>query len=127
MDSFLLDLRLALRTLRRTPGFSAAAILVLGLGLGAGATVFSAVDAVLFRPLPVPEPERLVRLFGSGPDHRNLSASSYPVFRDYVEQARSFAGLAAYASNVPVNVATGSETPDVAKAAVVTGSFFSTV
>ncbi len=127
MRAFLADLRLAARTLSRMPGFSAAAVLVLGLGLGAGATVFSAVDAVLFRPLPVPEPERLVRLFASSEEHRDLANTSYPVFRDYAEQARSFRGIAAYASNVPVNVSIGAETPELARAAVVSGGYFATV
>jgi putative ABC transport system permease protein len=127
MRAFLADLRLAARTLSRMPGFTAAGVLVLGLGLGAGATVFSAVDAVLFRPLPVPEPERLVRVFASNEEHRDLGSTSYPVFRDYAEQARSFSGIAAYASNVPVNVSAGSEPPTLARAAVVSGSFFGTV
>src|SRR5215470_18049256 len=57
------DVRFGLRTLRRSPGFVAAALLCLGLGIGANAAVFSVIDAVLLRPLPYGEPDRLVRLY----------------------------------------------------------------
>jgi hypothetical protein len=56
------DLRFALRQLRRAPGYSAAAIAILALGIGGNSAVFSVVDATLFRPLPFPQPDRLVRL-----------------------------------------------------------------
>lgn len=62
MNALLRDLRYALRQLRRSPGFAVAAILILGLGIGANSAVFSAIDAVLLRPLPFPDADRLVRV-----------------------------------------------------------------
>jgi putative ABC transport system permease protein len=62
VDSFLRNLRHALRALRRTPGFTFTVVLTLALGIGANSAVFSAIDAVLLRPLPYPEPDRLMHL-----------------------------------------------------------------
>lgn len=64
----LLLFKQALRQILRSPGFSATAILLLGLGIGLGASIFSLTNAVLFRPLPLPEGERLVRILRTAPD-----------------------------------------------------------
>jgi len=83
------DTRYALRTLRRTPGFTLVAALTLALGIGATTSIFSVVNAVLLRPLPYRDADRLVTIRGSLPDLRDLEAAS-----------RSYEGMAIWASNL---------------------------
>jgi|SRR5690348_11272049 len=63
MDGFVRELRYALRALARTPAFSAAVILALALGIGGSSAIFSVLENVVLKPLPVPEPDRLMRLY----------------------------------------------------------------
>src|SRR4051794_12332460 len=67
METLTQDLRYALRTLARTPGFVAVTLLTLALGIGANLAIFTVVDAVLLRPLPFKEPQRVVRIFDDLP------------------------------------------------------------
>src|SRR3970040_166849 len=78
------DARYALRTLRKAPGFAAAAILTLALGIGAHTTIFSAPDAVLLRPLRYPAPDRLIQIHETLPDG-DINDVSGGVFRDWRE------------------------------------------
>ena len=93
------DLRFALRRLRKNPGFSAIAIVTLALGIGANTAIFSAVDAVLLKPLPYPDANRLVSLDtkvpGPGKDIYG-SSMSYPDLQQLQSLTRDFAGVAAY-------------------------------
>ncbi len=90
------DLRYALRMLRRSPGFTAVAVLSLALGIGVNTSIFAFIHAILLRPLPVAEPARLVAVY-----HRNvrqgwLSSSSYPDYEHYRDHSEVFSGMLAY-------------------------------
>jgi len=93
MDSLRDDIRLALRKLAKNPGFLSIALLSLALGIGANTTVFSLIDAVLLRPLPVHEPERLVAVYSSTQD-KPYRSSTYAEVVDYAHP-EVFSGLAA--------------------------------
>jgi putative ABC transport system permease protein len=92
------DLAYALRYLRTNPGFGLAAVLTLALGIGASTAIFGVANAVILRPLPFREPERLVRIWETNPSSDQFSASD-PNYLDWRARNRSFAELAAYRSN----------------------------
>jgi putative ABC transport system permease protein len=91
----LADVRQALRALLTSPGFSALVVLILAVGIGATSTIFSIVNAVLLRPLPFPEPSRLVDITNVLPNDEEDSVS-YPDLKDWQAQATTFSGLAGY-------------------------------
>lgn len=90
------DLRFAGRQLAKSPGFTLVAVLTLALGIGATTAIFSVVYGVLLRPLPYPQPERLVRAFAVGPKGQLHGAFSPPNFLDYRAASRSLSGLSAF-------------------------------
>src|SRR2546422_8179870 len=87
------DLRFALRTLRKSPGFTAAAILTLALAIGSNTAIFSVVNGVLLRPLPFAEQDRLFML-GEQSRQGGFRPPSYPTFLDWQAQSSAFARLA---------------------------------
>ncbi|MBZ5593775.1 MAG: ABC transporter permease [Acidobacteriia bacterium] len=95
LESIVADIRYALRTLRSQPAFVAVAVLSLALAIGANSAIFSLADALLLRPLPVPNPSALFDVTSTTPDNA-FEGMSFPDYRDLREQSRSFAGLAAY-------------------------------
>jgi predicted permease len=112
------DARYGLRTLRRNPGFAAAAIVTLGLGLGANMAMFRFVDAVLLKSLPVPNPEELVLV--------RPWSFSYPAFRQFA--ARNADMLAGITARWPISVnATLEDTTEYLPAELVSGSYFATL
>jgi predicted permease len=97
LDVLRQDLTFAARTFRRLPGFTLTAIAVVALGVGANTAAFSLVDFVLLRPLPFPEPDRLVKLWLQTDGYSYMEPSP-AVYRDWKAMAKSVRGLAAYTS-----------------------------
>jgi putative ABC transport system permease protein len=121
MNSWLHEIRLAVRSLVKRPGFTGVAVLTLALGIGASTAIFSVLDAVLLRPLPYPDQERIVELRELDEKGRGMSFTQ-PNFDDLRGRARSFDALAQY-SAWPQAVAGGSE-PVRTITANVSGDFF---
>ncbi len=94
MDGTLQDLRFAARTLARTPGFTVVATLVLALGVGVNTGIFSVVNAVVLRPLPYPDPDRLVEIHLPAPGGVPRGPVSVIDFEDWRERSRVFEGMA---------------------------------
>src|SRR3977135_475593 len=95
MSHFLQDLRYAFRMLAKSPGFTLVAVLTLALGIGANTAIFSVVNAVLLRPLPYPESNRLV-LLGEWSEQIPEMSISMANFNDWRSQNRVFESMAAY-------------------------------
>jgi putative ABC transport system permease protein len=112
--------------LRKSPGFTAIAIITLALGIGANTAIFSVVNAVLLRPLPFPQSERLVfmtSMLEAQPGVSTRFALSYPDFFDWRSNATSFTGMASYHGDS--FTLTGMEQPLHVIGATVSGDFFS--
>jgi predicted permease len=95
VNAFLQDIRYGLRTLAKTPGFTAIAILTLALGIGANSALFSVVNGVLLNPLPYPEPDKIISVYSKTADFAH-SSIAYLNFLDWQKDNRSFSSLAAY-------------------------------
>jgi predicted permease len=119
VNTMLQDLRLTVRRLARTPGFTAVVLLTLALGIGANAAIFSVVNGVLFRPLPFRDPDRIVDFRHQDP-YWNVSE---PEFRDYRRDIRPIERLAAY-TGYDANLA-GDQEPVRLTGARVSDGFFS--
>ena len=95
MGTLIEDLRYGFRMLRKNPGFTAIALFTLALGIGVNTAVFSIVNGVLLNPLPFPDSDKLVVLFGSKPNFKEGSIS-YPNFLDWQRENHAFSSIAAY-------------------------------
>jgi putative ABC transport system permease protein len=115
------DLRYALRLLAKAPGFTAAAILALALGIGANTAIFSLVNAVLLRPLPYPDPARIV-VFGDAHPEALVSAASPTRFNTWRELTSVFQDVAAY--RYAAVALTGTGHPQQIHSAFVSGGYF---
>ncbi|MEW6127980.1 MAG: ABC transporter permease [Acidobacteriota bacterium] len=97
MDNLIQDLRYAFRALLKKPFFAVIAIMTLSLGIGANTAIFSVVNGVLLRPLPFPEPERLMMVYNTS-GKEDQGSATYPDFNDWRERNQSFTQLAAYST-----------------------------
>jgi putative ABC transport system permease protein len=97
METFLQDLRYALRTLRKNPAFSAIAALCLALGIATNTTLFSCFNAIVLRPFPFDRPDELVTLWDRNPRNNNRAPISYLNYLDWRDQSRSFSAVGGYA------------------------------
>src|SRR4051812_5033313 len=114
--------------LRKSPGFTAIAIAALALGIGANTAIFSVVNAVMLRPLPFPEPSRLIDVYhvypNIGLNHVTVSPVTFDFYR---KNQKSFETLAAFTGyRAPANL-TGSGEPQRVRSVTVTGEFFKTM
>ena len=123
MESLLKDIRYGVRSLLRHPGFTAVAVLTLALGIGANSAMFSAVNAVLLRPLSYPESDRIILLEGVNPAKgASRSNMSIPDFADWQKQNQVFEQLAGFSTG-GLLLSSGDETERV-RGTGVTDDFF---
>ncbi|HUR21790.1 MAG TPA: ABC transporter permease [Vicinamibacterales bacterium] len=136
-DAFVSDVRLAIRHLRRTPGFTAAALAILALGIGANSAIFTVVDAVMLRPLPYTDPGRLVSVWevmSEGLSAPGAAAQPAPPQRtavapanlaDYAARVKSLSSMAAY-SSLGFNL-TGGGAPERVLGEEISANYFQTL
>src|SRR5215813_5734444 len=124
------DLRFGLRMLLKNPGFTLVAALTLALGIGVNTALFTIFNAVALRPLPVKDPDRIVKVYRKELGHygRGVSGSpsqlSYPEYIGHRDNAQAFSGLAAYADT---SLTLGAVEAEAIKGLLVTENYFSTL
>jgi putative ABC transport system permease protein len=117
------DVRYGARLLRKSPGFTAVAVLTLALGIGANTAIFSVVDAVLLRPLPFSHAERLVSVTSAQLPHMRGREASYPDFLDWRERNHTFEQMSVFRTENFTLV--GSDEPQHLPGAVISADLFS--
>src|SRR5438270_5747348 len=124
MSGVVQDLRYALRQLRRSPGFTAVAVITLGLGIGANTAIFSVVEGVVLAPLHYFQPDRLVVVWENNPRFPRVF-TSYPNFQDWQRSAKSFEQMAAFREQAVDLTSPG--TPSHLNSKEISSGFFSTL
>src|SRR5262249_54694327 len=122
LETLLADVRYAARWLRRSPGFTAVAIASFAIGIGFNTALFTLVDAVLFRPLPVERPDRLVDVYRRASDGDTYSTSSYPDYLDFKAENQVFTDVLGWSPSFAALNA--GDRPRLALGEVVTGNYF---
>jgi predicted permease len=132
VEGLLQDVRIGVRALAKSPGFTAVALLSLTLGIGANTAIFTLLNAIMLRPLPVPHPEQLY-LFGEGKwvgstdgmPNRSWQLFSDPLYKEFAAQTQSFAGVAAQSSiQMGSHIAVGGGATEHVRVDLVSGSYF---
>ena len=131
MERLWKDIRFGLRTFRRSPTFTAAAVLSLGLGIGLNSTIFTLVNTLFLNPLPVDRPAELIAVYtvdakNSNSAFSNLLQVSYPNYKDFRDTNSVFTDLAAYSFPNNVSFSTGGD-PDQIFVEMVSGNYFHTL
>jgi predicted permease len=125
MRNFWQDMRYAVRTLRNAPAFTIIAVVALGLGMAVNTTIFSVINGMLFRPLPVPHAEQLTVLAMKQPGMAEFQSFSYPDYQDISHQTNAFSDLLAY--HVTLAALSADHNVDQATLTRVSGNYFSTL
>jgi predicted permease len=123
MNTLIQDLRYAIRTFAKAPGFTVIAVLSLALGIGANAAIFTLVNAVLFKPMPAPHPEQLVALYTTEPSSRYPGDFSYPDYRDYRDHNEVFSDLFLH-YGTPVSMRNNNDKAELIWGELVSGNYF---
>src|SRR5438132_1142091 len=123
MNTLWQDLRYAVRTFVKAPGFTIIAVLSVALGIAANTTIFTLVNAVLFKPMPVPHPERLVALYTTEPNSRYPGQFSYPDYRDYRDHNEVFSDLFVH-NGIPVSLKNNGDKAELIGGELVSGTYF---
>jgi putative ABC transport system permease protein len=121
LEDLLYDLRYAARRLRRSPGFAVVAVLTLALGIGATTAIFSAVNPILFEPLPYPHAGRVMMIWYRGSNGSRLN-QSFSAYRELAERGRSFETIAVFKAWQPTLA--GPSEPERLDGQMVTSSYF---
>ena len=122
VESFARDLKFTIRSLRRKPGFTLVVVLSLALGIGANTAIFSVVDAVLLRPLPIPHAKELVTVDVAASRDLPYGNTSYLDLQDFRQRSRAFESLA-IDQNISAGLSSGQGEPQVVYGLMVSSSF----
>ncbi len=130
IENLIKDLRYAFRMIRRNPGFTAVAVLSLAMGIGANTAIFTLIDTVMLRSLPVRSPNELVSIGDASRPTANWNGGymanifSYPLYQQLRDQNRVFTGLLASGQAGPVELTTAAQEPEPVRARLVSGNYF---